>query len=399
MAMTRTGKVLPAGVIADLRAEWGRGGMTVGQCHGCFDILHEGHVHYLRQAAEHVDMLIVSVTAARHVGKGPGRPVFSDRARLSVLAALGTVDYVALSDHPTAVPLIELWRPDFYFKERTTRRPRTPAWSPNATRWRPWAGSSSPPTTVSSTRPPGRCARGRHHDPDSRSPVRTAGPRHRRHAPRHTASARMEPGAEACPGPRYRRTHGPRLPAPRRRPASRRRRACRVRLRGRRPDPGARRPSGRSQTGRLPRPGRRHDALPRRRTPPGPGGRARRPARVLHRLTQRRRPAARAPDRSPARGLADRTHRPEPRRRGSRPPADRADAVRRVVHAWRTVPQRTLVVDDTDHGVAAGTSIGTSAVLIDRTGHRRPDDTTPRVFTLDAIDFTDWTTPTPKEST
>uniref|UniRef100_A0AAU2W0Q8 Hydrolase n=1 Tax=Streptomyces sp. NBC_00008 TaxID=2903610 RepID=A0AAU2W0Q8_9ACTN len=84
---------------------------------------------------------------------------------------------------------------------------------------------------------------------------------------------------------------------------------------------------------------------------------------------------------------------------GSRPPADRADAVRRVVHAWRTVPQRTLVVDDTDHGVAAGTSIGTSAVLIDRTGHRRPDDTTPRVFTLDAIDFTDWTTPTPKEST
>uniref|UniRef100_A0AAU2W073 Adenylyltransferase/cytidyltransferase family protein n=1 Tax=Streptomyces sp. NBC_00008 TaxID=2903610 RepID=A0AAU2W073_9ACTN len=116
MAMTRTGKVLPAGVIADLRAEWGRGGMTVGQCHGCFDILHEGHVHYLRQAAEHVDMLIVSVTAARHVGKGPGRPVFSDRARLSVLAALGTVDYVALSDHPTAVPLIELWRPDFYFK-------------------------------------------------------------------------------------------------------------------------------------------------------------------------------------------------------------------------------------------------------------------------------------------
>ncbi|MFC9269631.1 adenylyltransferase/cytidyltransferase family protein [Streptomyces zhihengii] len=114
--MSRRGKVLPADLIAGLRTEWGRRGMTVGQCHGCFDILHEGHIHYLRQAAEQVDVLLVSVTAARHVGKGPGRPVFGDRARLSVLAALDAVDHVALSDFPTAVPLIELWRPDFYFK-------------------------------------------------------------------------------------------------------------------------------------------------------------------------------------------------------------------------------------------------------------------------------------------
>lgn len=114
--MRHTGKVLPAGLITGLRADWGRQGMTVGMCHGCFDILHEGHVHYLRQAADQVDVLIVSVTSARHVDKGPGRPVFGDRARLSVLAALDAVDYVALSDYPTAVPLIERWRPDFYFK-------------------------------------------------------------------------------------------------------------------------------------------------------------------------------------------------------------------------------------------------------------------------------------------
>lgn len=96
--MRHTAKVLSAELITGLRADWGRRGMTVGMCHGCFDILHEGHVHYLRQAADQVDVLIVSVTSARHVDKGPDRPVFGDRARLSVLAALDAVDYVALSD-------------------------------------------------------------------------------------------------------------------------------------------------------------------------------------------------------------------------------------------------------------------------------------------------------------
>lgn len=114
--MTHTGKVLSVELLTGLRAEWGRQGMTVGLCHGCFDILHEGHVHYLRQAADQVDVLVVSVTATRHIGKGPGRPVFGDRSRLAVVAALDAVDYVTLNEAPTAVPLIARLRPDFYFK-------------------------------------------------------------------------------------------------------------------------------------------------------------------------------------------------------------------------------------------------------------------------------------------
>ncbi|MFC9269630.1 HAD family hydrolase [Streptomyces zhihengii] len=84
---------------------------------------------------------------------------------------------------------------------------------------------------------------------------------------------------------------------------------------------------------------------------------------------------------------------------GPHPPADRVEAVRRVVRVWETAPERTLVVDDTEHGVAAGLTIGADALLIDRTAHRAPEDTAPRVSTLDEIDLDDWAVPAGKEST
>ncbi|MCW7988395.1 hypothetical protein XF35_24775 [Streptomyces platensis subsp. clarensis] len=100
----------------DIRRQHGRDGATVGLCHGCFDILHEGHLHHLQQAAALVDILIVSLTPAQYINKGPDRPVFGDRARLSVVAALEFVDYAVLNDTPTAVPLVQRLRPDFYVK-------------------------------------------------------------------------------------------------------------------------------------------------------------------------------------------------------------------------------------------------------------------------------------------
>lgn len=115
MRTNRT-KALPLPILEQVRREYGRDGATVGLCHGCFDILHEGHVHHLRQAAALVDVLVVSVTPAEHVNKGPGRPVFGDRARLSVVAALEFVDHVVLNDTATAVPLVRRLRPDFFIK-------------------------------------------------------------------------------------------------------------------------------------------------------------------------------------------------------------------------------------------------------------------------------------------
>lgn len=100
----------------NLRLESNRRGETVGLCHGCFDILHSGHVYHLAQASERVNVLIVSVTSDRYVNKGDDRPIFSHQCRMRVLAALRPVDYVVLNDHPTATPLIRCLRPDFYIK-------------------------------------------------------------------------------------------------------------------------------------------------------------------------------------------------------------------------------------------------------------------------------------------
>lgn len=91
-------------------------GLTLVHCHGCFDIVHPGHIRHLRFAAEQGDRLIVSVTPDRFVNKGPGRPMFNERMRAENLAALELVDWVIIHDESTATGLIQEIQPDVYVK-------------------------------------------------------------------------------------------------------------------------------------------------------------------------------------------------------------------------------------------------------------------------------------------
>lgn len=91
-------------------------GMTVALCHGVFDLVHPGHIIHLEQAKTMADVLVVSITAAKYVRKGPGRPYFDDEMRMKVLAALACVDYVILSEGYTADDIIESIEPDIYVK-------------------------------------------------------------------------------------------------------------------------------------------------------------------------------------------------------------------------------------------------------------------------------------------
>ncbi len=88
----------------------------VGLCHGCWDILHIGHVQHLRAAKKGCDILIVTVTADRFVNKGFDQPVFDAETRAEVLSELSCVDFVAINDNPTAVEAIRSLHPDVYFK-------------------------------------------------------------------------------------------------------------------------------------------------------------------------------------------------------------------------------------------------------------------------------------------
>lgn len=91
-------------------------GKTVALCHGVFDLLHPGHIIHLEQAREMADVLVVSITAAQYVRKGPDRPYFDDVMRMRTLAALGCVDYVMLSEGYTVDDIVECVEPDLYVK-------------------------------------------------------------------------------------------------------------------------------------------------------------------------------------------------------------------------------------------------------------------------------------------
>ncbi|MBI5921867.1 MAG: adenylyltransferase/cytidyltransferase family protein [Betaproteobacteria bacterium] len=91
-------------------------GMVVGLCHGCFDILHFGHLRHLESAARSCDLLIVSITADRYVNKGPKRPIFAEKYRAELLSGLACVNGVVISDFPTALEVLRDLRPSIFFK-------------------------------------------------------------------------------------------------------------------------------------------------------------------------------------------------------------------------------------------------------------------------------------------
>jgi rfaE bifunctional protein nucleotidyltransferase chain/domain len=101
-----------------IREQIRQAGKTVIHCHGVFDLLHPGHIAHLQEAKSLGDVLVVSITSAPFVNRGPGRPYFSDELRLKSLAALSCVDFVLLMEAPTAMEAIELIQPDYYVKGR-----------------------------------------------------------------------------------------------------------------------------------------------------------------------------------------------------------------------------------------------------------------------------------------
>lgn len=85
---------------------------------GCFDILHVGHIEYLKKARRLGDILVIGLNSDRSVRrlKGPGRPINKECDRAKVLASLYFVDYVTIFDELTPEKLIRSLRPDVLAK-------------------------------------------------------------------------------------------------------------------------------------------------------------------------------------------------------------------------------------------------------------------------------------------
>ncbi len=100
----------------DLAAK--RAGRKVVFTNGCFDILHVGHVRYLKEARAQGDFLVVGLNTDASVRrlKGPERPIQNEGARAEIMASLACVDFVTWFDEETPEDLIREVRPDVLVK-------------------------------------------------------------------------------------------------------------------------------------------------------------------------------------------------------------------------------------------------------------------------------------------
>lgn len=91
-------------------------GKKIVLCHGCFDLMHPGHIKHFQAAKQMGDVLVVTITPDAYVDKGPGRPVFNQELRVNSVAALSCVDFAVVNKWPTAEETLIMLRPDIYVK-------------------------------------------------------------------------------------------------------------------------------------------------------------------------------------------------------------------------------------------------------------------------------------------
>jgi D-beta-D-heptose 7-phosphate kinase/D-beta-D-heptose 1-phosphate adenosyltransferase len=116
-ALTIVG-IQSAAAAASLAEDHRRSGKRVVFTNGVFDLLHPGHLRYLRRARALGDLLIVGVNSDRSVvaNKGPGRPITGEAERAEIVAALDCVDVVVVFDQDTPRDIIALLQPDVLVK-------------------------------------------------------------------------------------------------------------------------------------------------------------------------------------------------------------------------------------------------------------------------------------------
>ena len=110
--------VIEASALAGICQDWRDAGDKIAFTNGCFDLLHPGHLHLLRQAAATADRLVVGLNSDASVRrlKGDTRPLQRAEQRAAALAAFDLVDAVCIFEEDTPQNLISLLQPDFIVK-------------------------------------------------------------------------------------------------------------------------------------------------------------------------------------------------------------------------------------------------------------------------------------------
>jgi D-glycero-beta-D-manno-heptose 1-phosphate adenylyltransferase len=123
LSQNLSGKIFSLPSLLQQVEKWRAEGKTIAFTNGCFDILHEGHIASLTEAASEADILIIGLNsdASTRRLKGDERPVNNERSRGLLLANLAIVDAIVVFNEDTPFELITSIMPDVLVKAATTR--------------------------------------------------------------------------------------------------------------------------------------------------------------------------------------------------------------------------------------------------------------------------------------
>lgn len=126
--MNFANKVYGRQALCDQVKRWREQGETIILANGGFDLLHVGHVRYLRGAKALGSKLVVAVNSDKSLRelKGAGRPLMPAEERAEILAALEDVDAIVIFDEPDVRPLIRELHPDVHAKGTDYTRESVP---------------------------------------------------------------------------------------------------------------------------------------------------------------------------------------------------------------------------------------------------------------------------------
>ena len=111
-------KILERTALKDKLEELRKKGKKIAFTNGCFDILHVGHVRYLREAKKTADVLVLAINSDSSIRsiKGEKRPLMNEKERAEILAALEFIDFVTIFEELTPLELINYLKPDILIK-------------------------------------------------------------------------------------------------------------------------------------------------------------------------------------------------------------------------------------------------------------------------------------------
>lgn len=111
-------KIFPLTKLKNIIEEEKKRGKKIVLANGCFDLIHVGHIRYLRTAKEKGDILVVALNSdtSVHKLKGDGRPIFNLKERLEILAAVEYINYLTYFEEKSVDRILLTLKPDIHAK-------------------------------------------------------------------------------------------------------------------------------------------------------------------------------------------------------------------------------------------------------------------------------------------